>query len=177
MTKLQFLLALHDKLTGLPRDEVEERLNFYSEMIEDRMEDGLSEEEAVAAIGSVSFTMCAFNEGGRFIRIFGTDGELVACSEKKEMELFTFGAKKWADERQKWEVIPHDAMGNDVESGHGGGDTGIMEDVLSLLRGETPSNSVCDVRVSYENHLTGFAAEESRVTNQIINLKEYEANL
>ena len=53
MTKLQFLMALHQKLAGLPQDEVEERLRFYSEMIEDRMEDGLSEEEAVAAVGSV----------------------------------------------------------------------------------------------------------------------------
>ena len=64
-----------------------------------------------------------------------------------------------------------------ISTGHGGGDTGIMKDVLSLLRGETPSSSVCDVRVSYENHLTGFAAEESRVTNQIIRMEEYEANL
>ena len=53
MTKIKFLLALHDKLSGLPQDEVEERLNFYSEMIEDRMEEGLSEEESVAAVGSV----------------------------------------------------------------------------------------------------------------------------
>lgn len=53
MTKLQFLLALHEKLAGLPRNEVEERLNFYSEMIEDRMEDGIAEEEAVAAVGSL----------------------------------------------------------------------------------------------------------------------------
>ena len=53
MTKLQFLLALHDKLAGLPQNEVEERLNFYSEMIEDRMEEGLSEEEAVLAAGDV----------------------------------------------------------------------------------------------------------------------------
>ncbi|MBE6602127.1 MAG: DUF1700 domain-containing protein [Ruminococcaceae bacterium] len=53
MTKLKFILALHDKLSALPKDEVEERLNFYSEMIEDRMEEGLCEEEAVAAIGSV----------------------------------------------------------------------------------------------------------------------------
>ena len=52
MTKLQFLLALHDKLASLPQKEVEERLNFYSEMIEDRMEDGLSEEQAVAAVGA-----------------------------------------------------------------------------------------------------------------------------
>ena len=53
MTKINFILALHDKLSGFPRDEVEERLNFYSEMIEDRIEEGLPEEEAVAAVGSV----------------------------------------------------------------------------------------------------------------------------
>ncbi len=52
MTKIKFLLELHDRLSGLPKDDVEERLSFYSEMIEDRMEDGLSEEEAVAAVGS-----------------------------------------------------------------------------------------------------------------------------
>lgn len=53
MTKLDFLFALRDKLTGLPKEELEERLRFYSEMIEDRMEEGLSEEEAVASIGTV----------------------------------------------------------------------------------------------------------------------------
>ncbi|MBR2040462.1 MAG: DUF1700 domain-containing protein [Clostridia bacterium] len=53
MTKLQFLLSLHNKLSGLPKNEIEERLNFYSEMIEDRIEDGLSEEKAVSDIGTV----------------------------------------------------------------------------------------------------------------------------
>ena len=53
MTKIQFLMSLHSKLMGLPQDEVEERMSFYSEMIEDRMEEGLSEEEAVSAIGTV----------------------------------------------------------------------------------------------------------------------------
>jgi len=53
MTKLQFLLALHQKLSGLPQRDVEERLSFYSEMIEDRIEEGYSEEDAVAAVGSV----------------------------------------------------------------------------------------------------------------------------
>ena len=53
MTKLEFILALHDRLYGLPQDEVEEYLRFYTEMIEDRMEDGLLEEEAVAAVGTV----------------------------------------------------------------------------------------------------------------------------
>lgn len=53
MTKIKFLLSLNEKLKGLPQDDVEERLNFYSEMIEDRMEEGLSEEDAVSAVGSV----------------------------------------------------------------------------------------------------------------------------
>lgn len=53
MTKLKFLLTLHEKLSGLPLEEVEERLAFYSEMIEDRMEEGLPEEEAVAAAGDI----------------------------------------------------------------------------------------------------------------------------
>ena len=53
MTKLNFILTLNDKLSGLPQDEVEERISFFSEMIEDRMEDGMPEEDAVAAVGSV----------------------------------------------------------------------------------------------------------------------------
>ena len=51
MTKIQFMLALNEKLSALPKNEIEERLTFYSEMIDDRIEEGMSEEEAVAAIG------------------------------------------------------------------------------------------------------------------------------
>ena len=53
MTKLDFLEALNKKLKGLPEKEVEDRLSFYIEMIDDRMENGLSEREAVAALGSI----------------------------------------------------------------------------------------------------------------------------
>lgn len=53
MIKLNFLLTLRERLSELPEGDVEERLNFYSEMIEDRMEEGLSEEEAVAQVGSI----------------------------------------------------------------------------------------------------------------------------
>ena len=51
MNKQEFLEELREELIGLPQDEIEERLDFYSEMIEDRMEEGLSEEVAVAEIG------------------------------------------------------------------------------------------------------------------------------
>ena len=53
MDKKAFLDALREKLTGLPEEDIEERLAFYREMIEDRMEDGVPEEEAVAAVGTV----------------------------------------------------------------------------------------------------------------------------
>jgi len=53
MSKQEFLAQLRKGLYGLPQDDIEERLTFYSEMIDDRMEEGLSEDEAVSAVGSV----------------------------------------------------------------------------------------------------------------------------
>lgn len=53
MNKQEFLTQLRKGLAGLPQDDIEERLAFYNEMIEDRLEEGLSEMEAVAAVGSV----------------------------------------------------------------------------------------------------------------------------
>ena len=37
----------------MPEADIQNSLDYYSEMIDDRMEDGLSEEEAVAAIGDL----------------------------------------------------------------------------------------------------------------------------
>lgn len=54
MRKEEFLEQLRKALSGLPREDIEERLNFYGEMIDDRMEEGLSEEEAVSDVGSVA---------------------------------------------------------------------------------------------------------------------------
>ena len=53
MKKDEFISRLRNALSGLPKKEVEERLTFYAEMIDDRMEEGLMESEAVSDIGSV----------------------------------------------------------------------------------------------------------------------------
>ena len=53
MNKQQFFVQLQKKLKRLPKRETRERINFYSEMIDDRMEEGLSEEEAVSAVGDI----------------------------------------------------------------------------------------------------------------------------
>lgn len=53
MNKQEFLTELKSRLSGLPEDDAAERIAFYAEIIDDRMEEGVSEEDAVAGIGSV----------------------------------------------------------------------------------------------------------------------------
>ena len=53
MNKVDFLNELREKLAGLPKEDLDNRISFYEEMINDRMDEGKSEEEAIAEIGSV----------------------------------------------------------------------------------------------------------------------------
>lgn len=54
MTKQDFLFSLQKRLSKyISRAEINERLSFYDEMINDLIEEGLSEDEAVSKIGSV----------------------------------------------------------------------------------------------------------------------------
>lgn len=53
MNKEQFKAALYKELSGLEEGDLEKSLEFYTEMIDDRMEEGLPEEEAVASLGEV----------------------------------------------------------------------------------------------------------------------------
>lgn len=52
MKKQEFLEKLRIGISALPQRSVEERISFYSEMIDDRLEEGLSEEEAIEELGS-----------------------------------------------------------------------------------------------------------------------------
>ncbi|MEG0303465.1 MAG: DUF1700 domain-containing protein [Gordonibacter sp.] len=53
MNKIEFLTELRRSLGKLPSYEVEQSIAFYAEMIDDRVEDGMDEQEAVAALGPV----------------------------------------------------------------------------------------------------------------------------
>lgn len=53
MNKQEFLDALARALSQLPREESEKSVDFYAEMIDDAVENGESEEEAVARLGNV----------------------------------------------------------------------------------------------------------------------------
>ncbi len=51
MNKQEFLEKIRNQLAGLSEDDIKKSIDYYTEMIEDRMEEGLTEEEAVKAMG------------------------------------------------------------------------------------------------------------------------------
>lgn len=53
MDKEVFLQTLRAEISGLPQEDAQRSLEFYREAIEDRIEGGLTEEEAVEALGPV----------------------------------------------------------------------------------------------------------------------------
>lgn len=53
MTKIEFLLSLEKRLLGLPKEDIEKSLEYYSEMIDERMEAGIFEDQAVEEMGSI----------------------------------------------------------------------------------------------------------------------------
>lgn len=53
MKKEEFLNKLRLRLNGLPKSDIEERISFYSEMIDDRVSEGKTEDDAVGDLGGV----------------------------------------------------------------------------------------------------------------------------
>ena len=52
MTKHEFLSELRACLAGLPEEDVLRSIEFYTEALDDRIEEGMSEESAVADLGA-----------------------------------------------------------------------------------------------------------------------------
>ena len=95
MHKQEFLAQLVKKPTGLPQEEITERLSFYSEMIDDRMEEGLSEAEAVATADSVdTLTLQALSDSPPTER----SEKCITrekCLDPREILLFILGFSIW----------------------------------------------------------------------------------
>ena len=117
---------------------------------------------------TVTFTMSAFNEGGRKLKIMGTKAELTAEMSDDFVTLFDFKTRKTE------KIYIDDAIKDEtIASGHGGGDHGIIKSFCELLLGVYTGKSVCDISVSVENHLASFAAEKSRLGAGVVDMDEY----
>lgn len=54
MKKEEFLEKLRKKLVSLPEEEIEKSISYYEEIINDRIEDGSSEKDAIKALGNMN---------------------------------------------------------------------------------------------------------------------------
>ena len=119
---------------------------------------------------TVSLTMNAFNCGGRYIRLFGTNGELFGNADGSELTLFTFADRQY-------HRISTDVVDESITSGHGGGDEGIVWELYDYLSDDYHGFCAADIGISAQNHLIGFAAEESRRENTVVDMTAYGAAL
>ncbi|MEN8203016.1 MAG: Gfo/Idh/MocA family oxidoreductase [Bacteroidota bacterium] len=103
---------------------------------------------------TASFNMEAFTHyGGRYTRIFGTKGDIIGDMQTLTFTKFLTGAQ------EKWDV----SMGAAADSGHGGGDYGLVHDFVQAVSQQDPSLLTSPIDASVESHLMGFMAEESRL--------------
>ena len=117
----------------------------------------------------VSFTMSAFNYGGRKLRIMGTKGEINAEMSQDYVTLYDYQTL------QETQIKIADAVTDEtIFGGHGGGDRGIIRSFCAYLTGKYEGNSITDIGTSVENHLVTFAAEQSRLSGTVINMKDYK---
>lgn len=114
---------------------------------------------------TATFNLSAFtNQVNRTLKIMGTKGEIRAIDSKNEIEVQLF------DTNERKVVNPKQITG-----GHGGGDTGIMEDFISLIL-SNKGKALTSANVSVQSHMMAFAAEESRLADKVVNMKDYYNN-
>ncbi|MBQ7343995.1 MAG: DUF1700 domain-containing protein [Clostridia bacterium] len=82
MNKYEFLAAIRQGLDGIDKNNIDRSLDYYREMIDDRIDEGLTEEEAVAALGSVDGIVAEI----RATTDGSTDSDKTPPPEKEERE-------------------------------------------------------------------------------------------
>ena len=119
---------------------------------------------------TATFNLSGFtNRITRTLKIMGSEGELRASEADNEIEIMRFSAN--GRERYEIEIIRPEIP----SSGHGGGDSGIVEDFLDLLEGRRRATAT-DVHESVESHMMACAAEESRITGTLVRIEDFRKN-
>ena len=104
-----------------------------------------------------SFVMTAFSANCcRQLKVLGTHGQIQADMGSNTVTLWPFGGE------------PREVPVPAADSGHGGGDYGLLWDFLTAVRegGESRTSA----KQSLQSHLVCFAAEKSRVEGRTITL-------
>jgi predicted dehydrogenase len=105
---------------------------------------------------TATFTMSAFNEGGRKTVVQGSHG-LIRAEQGRPIRVLDFLSDRW---REVSPEPPGPTAGR--SEGHGGGDEGLMAAWTAALQTGDRRTIVSGPEESLETHLTVFAAERSR---------------
>lgn len=116
---------------------------------------------------TVTFTMTAFgpSDAGRMTRIFGTKGYMDVSYSTITLRDFSSGETSTETVTVEVSEDLRDA------SGHGGGDGGVIDAFLRALRSPGSAENLTDARTSLMSHRIVWAAEESRLTGKIVDVK------
>lgn len=115
---------------------------------------------------TAQLTFNAFNNGGRYTRIYGTKGEVYAFASDDEIVVRTFADKKK-------HVIPLNKVDETITGGHGGGDYGIVYDLYDYLNGTYNGLDIAEIGISVKNHMIGFAAEKARLNSSVLDIEKF----
>lgn len=116
---------------------------------------------------TVTFQMNGFNAvQDRWIRIFGTEGEIYGKLGQKKVHLARFNEPE--------EVFD---LTEELKSmsGHAGGDSGLIRDAIRYFRNEEfDRTSITELNDSVDSHTLCFAAERSRLDGgRLVELKDF----
>ena len=148
MNKAEFLQALAARLNGLTAQERERALNFCAEGIDDRVEDGMEENDAVAALGDVE-TVARELLADRPLRAVvrervrreGSAGRiaLLICASPLLLTLFAVGLSAYA---ALWAamIAVYAAVASLLIAGAAGALGGVA---LMFMQGAAPGLCVC----------------------------------
>ena len=116
---------------------------------------------------TATFNLSGFtNLMTRTMKIMGEDGEIRASEAENVIEVTRFAGNSM--EKNESEIIRPEQS----TSGHNGGDSGIVDDFLSMMEGRD-SVSATEIHESVESHLMACAAEEARITGRVVRLNEF----
>ncbi|MFA5006028.1 MAG: Gfo/Idh/MocA family oxidoreductase [Candidatus Izemoplasmatales bacterium] len=117
---------------------------------------------------TAAFTMTAFtHENTRTIKLMGTKGEIRGHMDQNRLEVYDFGERGDAPEVIDTAVL---------DSGHGGGDEGIMKAFIGLVE-KGYHREIADPAQAVVAHLLAFAAETSRTSGKTVDYDAYVRSL
>lgn len=111
---------------------------------------------------TATFILNAFsNEISRSIRLVGTEGEISGDTFSNRISYIRF-----KEDAETHIILP------EAQSGHGGGDFGLVRDFVQMIRNNR-TDGPSSARLSLMSHIMAFAAEESRISHRIIDIEEF----